>query len=303
MSDVSQPHETEPAPRVQPAARRKASSRKVAKVLGVDETTVRRDIGSRQDAAKSAAGSRTGSAATKAHRASTAATEAAAKSDPRVALANAIREAGKARRALEQRKAGIERLWAEMREGEAQIERLRKTARKAEATHIDAIAKAAALEKAAPASGVPAARQAVTVAEDHLAALRAARQKIEADMPLFEKDAINADIEIDWLISLILVPLAERLIARGQQIAAQLAPLRNSLAALWVEASRPQAWEAAAAFDAGRKPLAQTRESIEAFLRETHVVERSVPDPWLAARERLRADPNAALTEFDELLG
>jgi hypothetical protein len=180
---------------------------------------------------------------------------------------------------------------------------MQKAVRKAEAANIEAIANAAASGKPAPRSGVPAAKAAVEVAKDHLDALRAARKKVEADVPLFEKDAVAADGEIDRLVSLILVPLATQLIARGKEIAAQLAPLRNSLAALWAEASRPQAWEAAAAFDDGRKPLKETREAAAEFLRETHIVECSVPDPWLAARTRLRADPNAALTELTALLG
>jgi hypothetical protein len=56
-------------------------------------------------------------------------------------------------------------------------------------------------------------------------------------------------------------------------------------------------------FADGRAPLAAMRKAIAEFLREMNIVERSVPDPWLAARTRLRADPNAALAEFDELLG
>jgi hypothetical protein len=32
------------------------------------------------------------------------------------------------------------------------------------------------------------------------------------------------------------------------------------------------------------------------------MIERASPDPWVEARARLRADPNAELPEFDALL-
>jgi len=123
------------------------------------------------------------------------------------------------------------------------------------------------------------------------------RVKIEADLPLVEKDAVAADVEIDRLISLILMPLAQQLITRGQQIAAQLRPYTAVLSALWAEADRPTGWDDQTAFDEGRKPLTGTREEVAEFLRATHVIVRASPDPWVEARKQLRADPNAALPE------
>jgi hypothetical protein len=150
---------------------------------------------------------------------------------------------------------------------------------------------------------VPKAKKAVEVATDHLDALRAPRKKLEADVPEVKKDAVAAEVEINRLISLILVPLVEQLIKRGQQIAAQLGPYRAVLSALWAEADRPSGWDDQIAFDAGRKPLAETREAVAAFLRSTHVIERARPDPWIEARKRLREDPDAALAELTSLLG
>jgi hypothetical protein len=164
--------------------------------------------------------------------------------------------------------------------------------------NIEAIANAAATGKPAPRSDVPAAKLAVEVATDHLAALRAARMKCEADVPLVEKDAVAADVEIDRLISLILVPLAQQLITRGRQIAAQLRPYTAVLSALWAEADRPTGWDDGAAFDEGRKPLTGTREEVAAFLRATHVIERARPDPWVEVRKRLREDPHAELPDI-----
>jgi hypothetical protein len=276
MTDVSQqPHETEPAaPRVRPAARRKAR-RKVVKAPTPPK--VPQDIS----------------------------TDAAAKGDPlRVALASAIKAAGKARQAIQLRKAGIKRLWDEQREGEEQIEKLKKAVTRATSAHIDAIATAAALEKAAPASGVPAARQAVAVAEDHFAALRAARKKLEADLPLWEADAVRADAEVERLISEILKPVAEQIIERGRQIAEQLLPIKSMLSALWCQSDRPSQWGAGAIFDTGRAPLKETRAAAADFLRSTAEWDRAVPDPFLIAREKLRTDPQAELpTELTALLG
>ena len=121
--------------------------------------------------------------------------------------------------------------------------------------------------------------------------------KLEHDAPELQKEVVACDAEVDRLISLILVPLAEQLMARGQQIAAQLRPFTAVLSALWAEADRPTGWDDQTAFDEGRKPLTGTREEVAEFLRATHVIVRASPDPWVEARKQLRADPNAALPE------
>ena len=170
---------------------------------------------------------------------------------------------------------------------------MQKAVRKAEAANIEAIANAAASGKPAPASGVPKARAAVVVAEDHVAARRAACRKLEHDAPELQKEVVACDAEVDRLISLILMPLAEQLMARGQEIAEQLGPYRAVLSALWAQADKPTAWDDAAAFDEGRMPLAGTRKEVAEFLRATHVIVRASPDPWVEARKQLRADPYA----------
>jgi hypothetical protein len=228
-----------------------------------------------------------------------------AQGDPlRLALASAIKEAGEAKQAVERQKAGIQRLWAEMREAGGQIEKLRKAVAKAQEAHIASLAEAATTGEAPPASGVPKAKKAVEVATDRLDALKAARVKLEADAPGLQKDVVTCDAEVERLISEILKPVAERLIERGRQIAEQLLPIKKALSALWCESDRPTQWGAGAAFDAGRAPLKETRAAAEDWLRSTNEYERAVPDPFLIARAKLRADPQAELPpELTALLG
>jgi hypothetical protein len=228
-----------------------------------------------------------------------------AQGDPlRTQLAAALTAAKQARDAVARREQAERRLSDDAREAEQQIEKLQKAVRKAEAAHIDAIAKAAALEKAAPTSGVPRARQAVTVAEDHLAALRAASKKVEADVPELQKEVVACDAEVERLISEILKPIAEQIIERGRQIAEQLLPIKSTLSALWCQSDRPTQWDAGAAFDIGHAPLKETRAAAADFLRSTNAFERAVPEPFLIARAKLRADPQAELPpELTALLG
>jgi hypothetical protein len=210
---------------------------------------------------------------------------------------DAVKEASAAKAAVGKRRAGIERLWDEEHGIEKQIGKLQKAVSKATEAHIAGLANAAALGKPAPRSGVPAAKLAVEAAMDHLAALRGARVKIEADLPLVEKDAVAADVEVDRLISLILVPLATQLIERGKEIASMLAPIRNALATLWAEQG-PTQYDAAEAYDQGQRSLKQTKEAIAEYLRGLNVVERAQPDPWIEARKRLREDPHAELPDI-----
>jgi hypothetical protein len=84
---------------------------------------------------------------------------------------------------------------------------------------------------------VRAARQAVVDAEDELEAQRAALAQMRADLPNWQTEIVAADTEVEAAISAILAPLAEKLIARGREIASQLSPIREALAALWGEPS------------------------------------------------------------------
>jgi hypothetical protein len=236
-------------------------------------------------------------------RASTSSPRANTDDPLRAALADEIKQASAAKIAVAKRRAGIERLWDEERGIEKQVETLQKRAREAAEVHIANLAEAAALEKAAPASGVPKARQAVTVAEDHRDSLRLARRKIEAELPKWEADAVRADTEVERLISELLKPYAERLIKRGEEIAAQLAPVRAALTSLWAENS-PQAFHEMLPYEQSRQPLKDTKQAVADFLRDISAFSKASPDPWRIARDALKQNAQAELpTELTALLG
>jgi chromosome segregation ATPase len=221
--------------------------------------------------------------------------------DPlRAALEAAIKEAARVRAAAARQKAAIERLLVEASEAEKAIAAAQKAVGKAQEAHVAGLASAAASGKSAPASVVAAARQAVSDAEEHRDALRAARAKVERELPEWEKDAVGADTEVERLISMILAPIAERLIARAQEIASELAPLKQALITLWSERA-PARHDAWFPYDQGRRPLRDVKASIASFLESANHIERG-PDLWQAARLKLRADPYAELREISALL-
>jgi hypothetical protein len=233
----------------------------------------------------------------------TGAADPRAQGDPlRVQLAAALTAAEQARDAVARQKQAVQQLWADMREAEQRIEVLQKAVGKAQEAHVEAIANAAVSGEVVPASGVPKAKKAVEVATDHLDAVKAARKKLEADMPDMQKDVEAADAETERLLSEILKPTAEQMVERGKQLAEQIAPIKRALSALWSESDRPTQWDAQAGFEIGRVPLKDTRAAAADFLRSTCAAERAVPDPWLVSRARLRKDPHAGLPELDALL-
>jgi hypothetical protein len=148
---------------------------------------------------------------------------------------------------------------------------------------------------------VPAARQAVIDCEDELEAQKSALAQMRDDLPNWSREVAAADVEVEAAISTIFAPLAEKLIERGEQIAAELAPIRDALATLWGEPS-PIGHDKALAFERGRKPLAPTMDIVAEFLRTSQATEPVQPDPWSTCRARLRLDAFAALPELDILL-
>jgi hypothetical protein len=284
MSDVSQHDETVAAdPRVQPSVR--TTARKVAKAPSAGKAG--RDKRTKADAAANAAPAISG--------------DVAAQGDAlRAALGLAIKEADEARRAVTKQQTGIERTRAAMYAAEKALEKVRAGVTKAQESHAAALARAAAAGASPPRSKVPAARQALVDAEDELTAQKAALAKLEKELPVWEKDAVHAEAAVEAAISAVFVPLVTKLIARGEELCGDLAPVRNALAALLFE-QRPTQYDAAAAYDQGRRPLAETKKAVAEFLSASNSIERA--SLWVEARKTLRQDPNAALAEFDELLG
>jgi hypothetical protein len=226
--------------------------------------------------------------------------------DPlRRVLIEAIREADAAKAVVSKQNAGIERLQAQVWQGANLIAAAERNVAKTRQRHAASIARAAASGKEAPTAGpVRAARLQLVDVADEAEANKAALLQLKADLKAAEAVARDADVAIEMAISAILAPVATRLIERGTQLAKQLLPIKKTLSALWCEADRPSQWEAGSIFDRGRTPLKETRAAAADWLRSTNAYERPVPDPFLIARAKLRADPQAKLPpELTALLG
>jgi hypothetical protein len=195
----------------------------------------------------------------------------------------------------------VERTFDAVVAAEATLEKASAGVAKAQEAHVNAIARAAAAGTAAPRSKVPAARQAVADAADELEAQRAALAQMHDDLPKWDREVAAADVEVEAAISKMFIPIVEKMIERGEKIAADLFPIRDALAMLWGEQS-PVGHGAALAFEDARKPLAPTIEMVSEFLRNSQAIERVQPDPWSTCRARLRSDAFAALPELDTLL-
>jgi hypothetical protein len=224
--------------------------------------------------------------------------------DPlRAALADAVAKAKEAREALAAHTAGIQRVEHDLRVARVRVDAGEEAIEKAKRAHAAAIARAAASGKPMPVSKVKEVRQNIAEAQEEVDAAKEALDTLRQEQPHLEGDVRLADVEIDKLVSQILIPHVMRLMERGREIAAQLAPIKGILTAFWSEDDRPSGWDAQSAFDDGRKPLEETKAAVADFLRSTGAFERAARDPWAAARARLREDPHAELSELDALLG
>jgi chromosome segregation ATPase len=132
--------------------------------------------------------------------------------NPRAELAKALKAAKAAHGAVNKLKATVQKLFSEMLAAQNQIPALEKAVAKAEAAHIHAVAEAAILEKPAPASTVAEAQAAVVMARDRVNTLRSARQAVEAEIPEYEADAVDAETEIEKIISLIIADYVQVLL-------------------------------------------------------------------------------------------
>jgi hypothetical protein len=191
-------------------------------------------------------------------------------------------------------------------EAEGKIEALSEVVKKAEAAHIHAVAEAAVLEKPAPASGVAEAMARLVFAKDNVNTLRQARQTIEAELPDWEQAAIDADVEVERLISAIIADYVQVLILEAQELARRLAQYRAALMAFTRDyQDRPTQWHKQSAFERVRQPLDEAANQAFAFFKNLR--EATAPSPcWKSARERLRENPEAAVlqhlvSEFDGL--
>jgi chromosome segregation ATPase len=217
-------------------------------------------------------------------------------SDPlRTTLAAALKEAAVAQRGVEQQRGGIERARAAVRAAEAAVKSAEKGVEEARQVHARAIADAATADAPPPASGVRAARQAVTDAQDELEAAKGALDQLKADLPGWEEAARTADVAVEAAISEILAPHAQALLAKVQELSRQLSPLRSALRALFETA--PARADEYFAWDQGRRPLSAVLEAARSYFETANHI-AGCADPWRAARELLRADAFAELPDF-----
>jgi hypothetical protein len=94
----------------------------------------------------------------------------------------------------------------------------------------------------------------------------------------------------------VLAPAAMQLLQKAQVLADALAPYHSAIAALSFEPMRKiGAW-----MPEEVKPLVAAKEAAVAFVEAAGHIERS--DVWRNARQILRTDPTAALSELDALL-
>jgi hypothetical protein len=214
----------------------------------------------------------------------------------RAELAAALKEAAKARTALNKHRAGVNRLFEQMMEAEAAIEPAEKAVKLAEQSYVDAVAEAAVSGSPAPVNGKAKAEARLVLTKDRVNVLREARRRLESELPDWQQDVVDADVAVERKISLVIADHVRVLLAEASEIARRLAPYRAALAAFAADnMDRPRAWNEQASFDKGRAPLDETAAAVWSFFRELRQCDAGPSNPWAAIRERLRANPEAAV--------
>jgi hypothetical protein len=220
----------------------------------------------------------------------------ATEAPPRSQLKAAIKEAKAAHAAVGKQKQAKARLFNEQVEAEGKIAALEKAVKKAEQAHIQAVADAAVSGSPPPVSGVQEALAAVAFTRDRIHTLRAARQTIEEEIPDWEAAALEADTEVDRLISQVIADYVEVLVLEATELSRRLAPYRAALLSFVRDhGARPTEWHLQRPFDRARKPLDEAAEDVFQFFRDLREAELPAINPWKSVRERLRENPDGAV--------
>jgi|SRR5487761_1822875 hypothetical protein len=225
--------------------------------------------------------------------------------DPlRDALVAALREARESNEAVRRQREAIEQIRGRVfGELPAAAKKAQEAVEAAQRDYAVALADAAANGSAPPASGVKAARQAVQDAQEEVDAQKAALAQLRADLPAWENDAREKQIVVEKAISLILAREVQPLLERARKILREFIPYRILFNAL-VRGSSISSHEGKAdaiAIRRGHEPFDEATRALNQFLQEARAVDDRFPDIWQETRERLRADPYAALPNFAEL--
>jgi hypothetical protein len=215
---------------------------------------------------------------------------------PRSALKAAIKEARAAHQAVGKQKQAKARLFNEQVEAEGKIASLEKAVKKAEQAHVQAVADAAVAGTPAPASGVQEALASVAFTRDRVHTLRAARQTIEAEIPDWEAAAMEADTEVERLISDVISDYVQILVLEATELARRLKPYRAALMSFVRDhTDRPTEWNRQAGFDKARSPLDEAADDVWQFFRDLREAELPAINPWKSVRESLRENPDGAV--------
>jgi hypothetical protein len=212
----------------------------------------------------------------------------------RAALVAALKELKAARGSVNRQKEAMERLFAQQVEAQAAIEPAEKAVKKAEAAYIDAVAEAAASGSPEPVSGVPEAMAALAFKRDRVHTLRAARKVIEEELPDWEAAAVEADTEVEKIISQIIADHVQVIVKEARELARRIGPYRAALLAFLNEDRPPTEWAKQSAWHKGREPLTEATNEVADFFRSLRA--QAPPSPcWKTIRESLRENPNAPL--------
>jgi hypothetical protein len=211
----------------------------------------------------------------------------------RTLLAAALKEAKAARRAVNRQIEAKQRLFAQQVAAEAAIPAAEKAVAAARTRYVEAVAEAAASGSGEPVSTEAEAMASLAFKRDKIHTLRAARKVVEDEIPGYEEQVVEADTEVDRLISLIIADHVAILLAEAEELSRRLAPYRAALLAFVRDhGDRPSQWDKQRAWDKARAPLNESADQAWAFLRP----QAAAPSPcWKAIRESLRANPNAPL--------
>jgi hypothetical protein len=212
-------------------------------------------------------------------------------------LKAAIKEAQSARRAVNRQKEAVSRLFAQQVAAEAAIPAAEKEVAASRDRYIEAVAAAAASGGVGdPVSTEAEAMASLAFKRDKIHTLRAARKVVEDEMEGWEEQVVEADTEVERLISLIIADHVAILIAEAEELERRLRPYRAALMAFTRDhTDRPREWHLQASFDKSRAPLQETADQIWGFFRELRQCDAGPDNPWKAIRERLRANPEAAI--------
>jgi len=115
-----------------------------------------------------------------------------------------------------------------------------------------------------------------------------------------QKVVREKNIAVEFVISEILARELRALIDLAEQTLMPFWPLRRVLlGALLSSLTDRTASGDSVAFDEGRRPLYDAAKAVDTlFAPLRSSIDSALSDPWQIARERLRADPHAALPDF-----